>query len=392
MLIHFYSDRNYRLQGFYGHYNITDCPYNCSSQGVCNPSTHQCMCHQGYQGAGCEATVCPDNCNEHGTCNSSLKRCVCEVGFAGHSCELPMTANAAHGTWYQLAPEGTGFQPRTGHVGVFIPSINCLYVFGGNTLNSLLDELIRYCFDKNKWHVLPRSGLWPEPRHEHAVAETDGNFFIFGGILQNKTHSDELWFYNVTENRWTLMAGGSAVHPLGVASHTLTFVDSRWLYLFGGRTMNGHFLSDMYRIDYRNATEWERVESRGGKIADRRLVGHSAVYHPSSLSILVFGGFLPDYAKFPKRTNILNAYHIVENYWSRLYFHELDAPKDRAFHTAAIMGNYMVIHGGNEHIHHEEEICYDHQIYYYHLGCHTWVHHKSLETISTGMYDDLLHA
>lgn len=384
MLIHFYSDRNYVLQGFYALYNITDCPHNCSTRGVCDPVTHTCACHPGYRGAGCETAVCPDNCNEHGSCNSSLKRCVCKAGYAGHSCQLPTKASAAHGTWYELAPKGSGFQPRAGHTGVFIAGVNCLYVFGGNTLNSLLNELIRFCFDKNTWEVLPHGGLWPEARHEHAIAETDGNFFVFGGILENKTHSNELWFYNVTNHHWTLMAASSDIRPLGVASHTLTFVDGRWLYLFGGRTVNGHFLSDMYRIDFRNATEWERVEPRGGKIANRRLVGHSAVYHPSSLSILFFGGFLPDYAKFPKRTNILHTYHIVENYWSRLYFHELDAPKDRAFHGAAIMGNYMVIHGGNAHIHHEEEICYDHQIYFYHLGCHTWAHYKSLEANSAG--------
>ena len=386
MLIHFYSDRNYVLQGFYARYNVTDCPHNCSKHGACNRATNMCACSAGYRGAGCETAVCPDNCDTHGYCNITLEGCVCEAGYAGYGCQVPTKASAVKGTWYDLAPAGTGFRPRAGHAGAFVTSVNCLYVFGGNTLNTLLDELTRYCFDRNSWQVLAHRGRWPEARHEHAIAEADGNLFMFGGILANDTHSDELWHYNVAGNHWTLMATSSDIRPLGVASHTLTSVDGRWLYLFGGRTTDGHFLSDMYRIDFHNATAWERVESRGGKVADRRLVGHSAVYHPSSLSILVFGGFLPDYAKFPKRTSILHAYHIIENYWSRLYFDEADAPSDRAFHSAVVMGNYMVIYGGNAHIHHKEEICYDHQIFFYHLGCHTWVNYNTLKTAAASEY------
>lgn len=29
--------------------------------------------------------------------------------------------------------------------------------------------------------------------------------------------------------------------------------------------------------------------------------------------------------------------------------------------------------GGNIHIHHKEEKCYDEEIFFYHLGCHQWV-------------------
>lgn len=33
----------------------------------------------------------------------------------------------------------------------------------------------------------------------------------------------------------------------------------------------------------------------------------------------------------------------------------------------------MVVFGGYSHRHNKEEICYDNQMYLYHLGCHTWV-------------------
>lgn len=44
----------------------------------------------------------------------------------------------------------------------------------------------------------------------------------------------------------------------------------------------------------------------------------------------------------------------------------------------------MVIFGGYTHKHNKEEICYDNQLYLYHLGCHTWVNHDILGPQSPG--------
>lgn len=37
------------------------------------------------------------------------------------------------------------------------------------------------------------------------------------------------------------------------------------------------------------------------------------------------------------------------------------------------LGNYIVVFGGYTHRHAKEEICYDNEIYLYHLGCNTWL-------------------
>lgn len=58
------------------------------------------------------------------------------------------------------------------------------------------------------------------------------------------------------------------------------------------------------------------------------------------------------------------------------------------------LGNYLVVFGGYSHRHNKEEICYDSQLYLYHLGCHTWVNHEVLGThhpgqnlfLSTGLW------
>jgi len=43
-----------------------------------------------------------------------------------------------------------------------------------------------------------------------------------------------------------------------------------------------------------------------------------------------------------------------------------------------------VVFGGYSHHHNEEEICYDNQLYLYHLGCNTWVSHEILGNTDQG--------
>lgn len=49
-----------------------------------------------------------------------------------------------------------------------------------------------------------------------------------------------------------------------------------------------------------------------------------------------------------------------------------------------IAGNYLVVFGGYSHRHNKEEICYDNQMYLYHLGCHAWVSHDILNISDKG--------
>ena len=389
MLIYFFSDRNYIRQGFYAKYNITPCAFNCHGRGQCDNVTHTCSCQSGYAGESCQLATCPDLCNGHGNCDFAMQKCQCEEGYAGFDCRLAMFNGEGGSTWYTVAPEGMGFQARTGHAGVFVKAANSLYIFGGNSLNVVFNELVRYSFTRNKWEVLPQTAPWPSARHGHAMAGYGDRIYMYGGTLQNGSHSNQLWMFDTTSETWSLKAQNSIIQPKPLASHTLTLVDDRWMYLFGGRTDLGEYVSDMHRVAIEDDTQWELVIPLGGKPANRRLVGHTTVYHKESRSLLVFGGFLPDYARFPKRTNALHSYHIDQNYWSRIHFNRLDTtdpPKDRAFHSAAILGNYMVIYGGNSHIHHDEEVCYDSEIYFYHLGCHRWVHYKSMEQAFPGKH------
>jgi hypothetical protein len=200
---------------------------------------------------------------------------------------------------------------------------------------------------------------------------------MFGGIFSNGSYSNELWYFNATLQEWNLCAQNSSVTPLQLSGHTLTLVENN-LYLFGGKTNDGQFWANIYKIDGNNPDQWEEVIPLGGKSSLRRLVGHSAVYHKESKSLLIYGGYSNsgDQPRFGSHTNNLHVFHVENRIWSQIRFSDSeksDVPSQRSFHSAVIMGNYMVIYGGNTHIHHDLELCYDFEMYLYHLGCHTWV-------------------
>ncbi|XP_049864899.1 multiple epidermal growth factor-like domains protein 8 [Pectinophora gossypiella] len=219
----------------------------------------------------------------------------------------------------------------------------------------------------------------PEPRYGHSACAYGSGFVLYGGKLSDGSLSSELWHYDATTNIWTLRAVNSTLTPPGLTRHTLTAVKGE-LYLFGGSTVDGEFSSSMYKIKLSSPGEewWERVQVRGGKELDVRVVAHSAVYHPHSNSILVYGGVVASVARFSKLSDRMFAFDIDYKHWSEIHYpraHLRDTyvPRERAFHTSTIIGNYLIVFGGYSHRHNREEICYDGQMYIYHLGCHSWI-------------------
>lgn len=384
MLIYLFSDRNYERKGFEVHYEIQDCPWNCSNQGNC--IEHRCHCFPDRAGEFCEREQCPDNCT-HGVCvpdatnNNETSVCQCDDGYIGYMCNISVDDSEGSEYWYDVLVQGMGFESRSAHAGAFNQITKCLYVFGGFSLNDVLDDLKIYCFVSNRWRTLAKGDIWPLGRYEHAVHLFENGFYMFGGILKNGSFSNELWFFNFTLETWSLCANDSKVQPHKLSGHTLTQVEN-YMYVFGGKTEDGRFWADIYKINGHIPTQWSRVIPLSGKLSDRRLVGHSTVYHPESRSLLIYGGYShsADQPRYGSHTNSLHMFHIDDKVWSTINF-QLDTlsktvhnvPTQRSFHTAQIIGNYMVVYGGNTHIHHDLERCYDFEIYLYHLGCHVWV-------------------
>ncbi|XP_012063821.1 PREDICTED: multiple epidermal growth factor-like domains protein 8 [Atta cephalotes] len=247
------------------------------------------------------------------------------------------------------------------------------------TSDSLKEEVTEPTVDE-----LPK----PSPRYGHAACKYQDGFVIYGGKVEDGTLSNELWHYNVIKRMWTLRAKNSPFYPPSLTRHTLTLAGD-YIYLFGGSTVDGEFSSSLYKIKLRLSDptaineRWIEVRPRGGKELDVRVVAHSTVYHHATNSLLVYGGVVASVARFSKLSDRMFVFQLDRKVWSEIHYprahlRETYVPRERAFHTCNIIGNYLVVFGGYSHRHNKEEICYDNQMYLYHLGCHTWVSHEVL--------------
>lgn len=410
MLILLYSDTNYVLNGFRAEFSVTDCPNNCSGNGIC--FHHRCVCNENWGGKDCSQKLCPENCgrsHNRGYCYQG--KCICNEAYSGYSCSLTNKDNEGN-KWHWLSHTGGGMTPRAAHTAVYVEETDQLYVYGGYDLNrvlgnlevyhfqnsswttingeSLTDDIIETNFDpysvadllkqvgpegQEKWGLHSKNSLFknillagntnltgrasrvirsisePSPRYGHASCAIANGFLIYGGKLDNGSLSNELWSYDIFTKKWTLRAQKSVIVPPPLTRHSLT-PTGEYIYLFGGSTADGEFSSKLFKIKIWNNDNfeinenWEYVQPRGGKELDVRVVAHSTVYHKKSNSLLVYGGVVAGVARFSKLSDRMFAFQIDSKHWTELHYptehlRENFVPRERAFHTASIIGKYF---------------------------------------------------
>lgn len=383
MLVLMFSDRNFKKWGFLANYSITDCPFGCHGHGVC--TNNSCVCDIDYTGESCEHDLCPKNCSAKGLCiksgDRSLWGCNCSLGYAGYACDMALQGEEDKLKWVTLLPSVTEFTDRFDHTAGFLESSECVYVFGGNAQNSVLDDLLRFCFTESKWEVIHKIEPWPSARYDHNMVVYNEGLFVFGGILVDGSHSNELWFFDTVSGNWSLLNFNNSSQPPGLSGHSMTLADDI-IYIIGGKKTNGQYSSDVYSINASNPQSWSLVKLAGGRAHSRLLHGHSAVYHPESSSIIIYGGIAVRSVRYTTLSKKMFVFNIAYKFWTEIeYTSNMEpglawVPQERSQHTALIMGNYMIIYGGYVHIHASEEKCYDEGIYLYHLGCHQFVNHS----------------
>lgn len=304
-----------------------------------------------------------------------------------------------------------------------------MIIFGGELANgSLANDVWMYRPLNDDWQQLGFSSSRGAPKlANHAAAVVDVYLYVFGGEFDAKRSPCAL---------------------IGASLCTsLEFILSAYV---SGRTEEDMFSSSLYRFGLLGSGQWEAIHPTGGK--PPATAGHSMVFHSPSRTLLVYGGHRPttaryvmlismlahkenmclylginfvcptlffkqilvlinvhlisDLLRFSVRVNNTDVFHVDRRFWTsfRSRF-PATGPRERAFHSATVIGNYMVVYGGNPenelyfiwekkkhyfclirifspshsppggnvHIHYQEEKCYDEEIFFYHLGCHQWV-------------------
>lgn len=182
------------------------------------------------------------------------------------------------------------------------------------------------------WGRVPTTGQVPAPREDHTwtVDAAAGTAWLFGG-RDRGTVFDDLWSYNLAEDRWT-RAEPSGDAPAARFGHTGTWVDGVGLVVWSGQS-GGDFFGDIHAYDPATNT-WERLAD-GGAVPEARY-GSCAALGPDG-RLWISHGFT-----FTGRFADTRAYDFAQRAWIEMTPEEA-GPVKRCLHDCLWTQNGRLI-------------------------------------------------
>eukprot|EP00794_Sanderia_malayensis_P005708 gene5708-6408_t len=342
-LLHFYSDKHLKEQGFNISYRVSNCDnQSCSNHGFCNDSG-TCECEPGWTGRNCSTRIC---CPEE-IYDISRKIYHCPKYLYDSNCPMKVAARASHAS----ALQGTD-----------------IWVYGGYSFESAhADNLLKYDTVKNSWHVIS-SNPEPKQRFGHTMAYYNKKLFIYGGISGSET-SNELWEFDILTKSWIKLNSRLAKKPVDVTGHAAVVVANK-MYVFMGYSSDKSFYNGVQLFDM-DAYDWSVVETKGALVLGS--FGHTAVYDVISDVIFVYGGYsysTEDNGETKMVSDMMYSFSPAKKSWSVM-------PKShhpRMLHSASILGRLVIIYGGTSQDHRTQTTkkCYSNDLLAFDIVCKKW--------------------
>ncbi|XP_033100788.1 uncharacterized protein LOC117104195 [Anneissia japonica] len=215
---------------------------------------------------------------------------------------------------------------------------NFIYVFGGRDAHSSRKDLWRYNITTNVWTSLECFGTAPPLLQNHTMVHYNDKIYIFGGELGFGT-SDEtpLWSYDLLHMSWEKEVGGTEVmKPLGRRGHTATLANGV-MYIYGGYLDLKGSSSELWLYDFKSESWHIDCLSQLNEPPARH--NHSAILHNNS--IWIYGGLSN---LVPKAD--LWKWDTDARKWLRIRFHQ--GPSSLNGHSACAHNDCMFIFGGED--------------------------------------------
>ncbi|XP_078572122.1 uncharacterized protein LOC144859393 [Branchiostoma floridae x Branchiostoma japonicum] len=144
---------------------------------------------------------------------------------------------------------------RRSHTAVI--SHNSMHIYGGYIdLKGSSGELWTFVFETGHWHLSSdgQTSHSPLPRHSHSAVVHDGNMWVYGG-LNNLHPLGDLWKWNFEKRAWSRVRFRSG--PPELSGHSAVKA-AHCMLVFGGQDSSGTLRQDMWRFSFANQT-WDKI-------------------------------------------------------------------------------------------------------------------------------------
>lgn len=217
--------------------------------------------------------------------------------------------NYAINKWILINPNPE-LAPRYG-ANSWVSSNDQIYLFGGRgTGNVFLNDFWKYNIRTNTWFEL-NSNTPLKPRFgASSWQDNQQNLYIFGGSSDGGTsliYLNDLWMYNVKEHEWKEISEETAPSP---RTDAIAWTDLNGNgYIFGGAGIGGGYLNDLWKFDVIN-NKWLEITDNA-PIQGR--ADANAWLNSKGTIVYIFGGIGLGSTYF----NDLWKYNIKKNEWTK---------------------------------------------------------------------------
>ena len=187
----------------------------------------------------------------------------------------------ATNTWQELAPAGSGPDPRFGHEAAWVDGVGLVVWAGQAGPTEFFDDLWAYDAAANAWSRLPNDGERPVARYGSCSAVgPDGRLWISHGFTEDGVRFSDTRAYDFEAGSWSDETP-SGDQPVVRCLHACWLTADGELALYAGQTTGVRALGDLWSL---GDGQWTRID--GELPADRNLP--AATRHGDDA--IVFGG------------------------------------------------------------------------------------------------------
>jgi len=175
-----------------------------------------------------------------------------------------------------------------------------MFIFGGMTASSFINDLYSYHLDQDTWTRLSNTNAPAGRSNGVGIIDEAGTFlYIFSGSMcfGAGCYKNDLYGYNINTNTWTVIdqGGSNANTPVQRTGAVAANINDK-MYVNGGYDLNGVFLQDLWTFDFATK-KWTSVPMSGDWPQKRNY--HKAVSVANKMFYL-FGGYQDLLGQIPR--------------------------------------------------------------------------------------------
>ncbi|XP_050418348.2 uncharacterized protein LOC126831740 [Patella vulgata] len=231
--------------------------------------------------------------------------------------------------WDELDTHGSELGHLQGHTLVSYKRL--ILIFGGEFTNTVNTAPL-WIYNPDLNHIrkcwCDQTASQPCGRREHTAVIYNNNMYIYGGFIDIKGSTSELWQYSIDEEEWCLLPSPRGDSPGNRHGHSAVVrANSMWIY---GGMKDLTVKTDLWRYNFISG-KWFLMKSVNG--GPPPLTGHTVVM--VSDNMLIFGG-----ENQGKLSNDIWSYHFESSTWTKLEHDNRAALPSITQHSTVVIQNY----------------------------------------------------